>query len=108
MDPRVSITKASAHPLWAAHTIRESGAKIKRELRPRTPDTPEANLRGAIGALERGPLFSVQLSDYAQKDRGRRIIDVDDWLRRYTGLPIDLASYAQCLVGVVSLGAASR
>jgi hypothetical protein len=32
-----AFSQAIAHPLWAAHRIREEGADIKRELRPRTP-----------------------------------------------------------------------
>jgi hypothetical protein len=102
------LSQAIAHPLlWAAHWIREAGADIKRELRPRTPDTPEGNLHGTIWALKKSASFSVQLSDYAAQNRGRRIIDVQDWIRRYSLLPLDLASYAQCLVDLVSTGAGS-
>jgi hypothetical protein len=91
---RQSVT----HPLWAAHRIREAGADIKRELRPRTPDTLEGNLGGAIRALKNSASFSVQLSDYAAQNRGRRIINEQEWTRRYSLLPLDLASYAQCLL----------
>jgi hypothetical protein len=99
-----AFRQAVTHPLWAAHRIRKAGADIKRELRPRTPDTPEANLRGAIGALKNSAWFSVELSDYA---RGHRIINEQEWIRRYHLLPLDLASYAQCLVDLVSTGAGS-
>jgi hypothetical protein len=101
-----ALNQATAHPLFAAHLIREEGADIKRELRPRTPDTPEANLGGAIRALRDSASFSVKLSDYAAQDRGRRIIDVQDWTRRYFLLPLDLNRYAQCLLWELTLSGA--
>jgi hypothetical protein len=91
-----ALSQAIAHPLWEAHQIRVAGAGIKNELRPRT-STPEANLVGAIRALRDSASFSVQLSDYADRNSGRRIVDVRDWMRRYTLLPTDLARYAECL-----------
>jgi hypothetical protein len=87
--------------------IRETSADIKRELCPQTPDTPVAQLHSAISALEKSAMFTLQLSDYAAKDRGRRIINVDDWTRRYVDLPADLADYAQCVVDLISSGAGS-
>jgi hypothetical protein len=103
-----AFRQAIAHPLWATHMIRETGADIKRELRPQTPDTPVAQLHRAISALEKSASFILQLSDYAAHNRGRRIIDVHDWTRRYIDLPVDLAAYAQCLVDDrVSSGAGS-
>jgi hypothetical protein len=97
-----------AHPLWATHMIRETGTDIKRELRPQTPDTPVVQLHRAIAALEKSASFILQLSDYVAQNRGRRIIDVHDWTRRYIDLPADLAAYAQCLVDdLVSSGAGS-
>jgi hypothetical protein len=102
-----AFRQAIAHPLWATHMIRESGANIKRELRPQTPDIPVAQLHSAIAALEKSAMFIHQLSDYAAKDRGRRIINVNDWTRRSIDLPGDLADYAQCLVDLVSSGAGS-
>ena len=102
-----AFRQAIAHPLWATHMLRESGANIKHELRPQTPDTLVAQLHRAISALERSAPFIHQLSDYAAKDRGRRIINVNDWTRRSIDLPADLAGYAQCLVDLVSSGAGS-
>ena len=102
-----AFRQAIAHPLWATHMIRETGANIKHELRPQTPDTPVAQLHRAISALEKSASFILQLSDYAAQNRGRRIIDVHDWTRRYIDLPGDLAAYAQCLVDLVSSGAGS-
>jgi hypothetical protein len=103
-----ALSQAIVHPLWAAHWVREAGADIKRELRPRTPDTPEGNLHGTIWALKKSASFSVQLSDYAAQNRGRRIINEQEWTRRYSFLPLDLASYAQCLLtDLVSTGAGS-
>ena len=61
----------------------------------------------AILALEKSAMFILQLKDYAAKDRGRRIINVNDWTRRYIDLPNNLADYAQCLVDLVSSGAGS-
>src|SRR3954452_18943052 len=46
-----AFRQAIAHPLWATHMLRESGANITRELRPQTPDTPVAQLHKAISAL---------------------------------------------------------
>jgi hypothetical protein len=102
-----AFSQAIAHPLWATHMIRESGASIKHELRPQTPDTPVAQLHRAILALERSATFIPQLKDYAAKDRGRRITNVNDWTRRSIDLPGNLADYAQCLVVLVSSGAGS-
>jgi hypothetical protein len=102
-----AFSQAIAHPLWATHMLRESGASIKHELRPQTPDTPVAQLHRAILALERSATFIPQLKDYAAKDRGRRITNVNDWTRRSIDLPGNLADYAQCLVDVVSSGAGS-
>jgi hypothetical protein len=97
-----ALSQAIAHPLWAAHWIRESGADIKSVLSPR--NTPEANLHGAIWALKNSASFSVQLSDYAAQNRGR--INEQEWSLRYSLLPFDLADYAQCLVDLVSSGGA--
>jgi hypothetical protein len=102
-----AFRQAIAHPLWATHMMREAGADIKRELRPQTPDIPAAQLHRAISALERSAPFIHQLSDYAAKDRGRRITNVNDWTRRSIDLPGNLADYAQCLVDLVSSGAGS-
>ena len=102
-----AFRQAIAHPLWATHMLRESGANITRELRPQTPDTPVAQLHKAISALERSAPFVHQLSDYAAKDRGRRITNVNDWTRRSIDLPGNLADYAQCLVDLISSGAGS-
>ena len=102
-----AFRQAIAHPLWATHMLRESGANITRELRPQTPDTPVAQLHKAISALERSAPFIHQLSDYAARDRGRRITNVNDWTRRSIDLPGNLADYAQCLVDLVSSGAGS-
>ena len=102
-----AFRQAIAHPLWATHMIRESGADIKRELRPQTPDTPVAQLHRAISALEKSAMFILQLSDYAAKDPGRRIINVNDWTRRSTDLVVDVADYAQCLVDLIPSGAGS-
>jgi hypothetical protein len=103
-----AFRQAIAHPLWATHMIKETGADIERELRPQTPDTPVAQLHRAISALEKSALFILQLSDYAAQNRGRRIIDGRDWTRRSIDLPGDLAAYAQCLVDdLVSPGAGS-
>jgi hypothetical protein len=103
-----AFRQAIAHPLWATHMIRETGADINRELRPQTPDTPVAQLHRAISALEKSAPFILQLSDYAAHNRGRRIIDGRDWTRRSIDLPGDLAAYAQCLVDdLVSSGAGS-
>ena len=102
-----AFSQAIAHPLWATHMLRESGARIKHELRRQTPDTPVAQLHRAILALERSATFIPQLKDYAAKDRGRRITNVNDWTRRSIDLPGNLADYAQCLVDVVSSGAGS-
>ena len=71
-----AFRQAIAHPLWATHMLKESRAIIKHELRPQTPDTPVAQLHKAISALERSAPFIHQLSDYAAKDRGRRITNV--------------------------------
>ena len=102
-----AFRQAVAHPLWATHILRESGVSVKRELRPETPDTPVAQLHRAILALERSATFIPQLKDYAAKDRGRRITNVNDWTRRSIDLPSNLADYAQCLVELVSSGAGS-
>jgi hypothetical protein len=102
-----AFSQAIAHPLWATHILRESGVSVKRELRPETPDTPVAQLHRAILALERSATFIPQLKDYAAKDRGRRITNVNDWTRRSIDLPGNLADYAQCLVDLVSRGAGS-
>ena len=102
-----AFREAIAHPLWATHMLKESGAIIKHELRPQTPDTPVAQLHKAISALERSAPFIHQLSDYAAKDRGRRITNVNDWTRRSIDLPSNLANYAQCLVDLVSSAAGS-
>ena len=99
--------QAIAHPLWATHMLKESGDIIKHELRPQVPDTPVAQLHKAISALERSAPFIHQLSDYAARDRGRRITNVNDWTRRSIDLPGNLADYAQCLVDLVSSGAGS-
>lgn len=101
-----ALNQAIAHPLWAAHEIRETGANIKRTLRP-THDMPVAHLKAAISALEQNASFRVELSAYAAVDRGRRIINVKDWTRRYYVLSLDLEEYAQCLVYLVSSGAGS-
>ena len=103
-----AFRQAIAHPLWSAHQIRERGAKIKRELRPRIDDR-EARLQGAIEALEKSASFSVELSDYANQDQGRRILDKSDWASRYTTLPWEIALYVRCLVAdlVSSAGAGS-
>jgi hypothetical protein len=93
-----AFRQAIAHPLWATHMIRETGAGIKRELHPQTPETPVGQLQRAISALERSAPFILQLSDYTAQNRGRRIIDMRDWTRRSIDLPGDLAAYAQCLV----------
>ena len=103
-----AFRQAIAHPLWATHMLKESGAIIKHELRPQTPDTPVAQLHKAISALERSAPFIHQLSDYAAKDRGRRLTNVNDWTRRSIDLPSNLADYAQCLVDLVSSGPARR
>jgi hypothetical protein len=72
-----AFRQAFAHPLWRAHTVRDTGADIKRALHPRVPDTPEGRLRMAIFALQRSAWFSVALNDYLDGDRGR-IIDTRD------------------------------
>jgi hypothetical protein len=104
-----ALNQAIAHPLWAAHVIREAGADIKRTLRP-THDTPVAHLKAAISALGQSASFRGYLSDYEARDRGRgrRIINVDDWIRRYHLLSFDLQGYARCLVDPVSLGPGFR
>jgi hypothetical protein len=103
-----AFRQAIAHPLWATHMLKESGAIIKHELRPQTPDTPVAQLHKVISALERSAPFIHQLSDYAAKDRGRRLTNVNDWTRRSIDLSGNLADYAQCLVDLVSTGAGSN
>ena len=87
--------------------LKEIGAISKHELRPQTPDTPVAQLHKAISALRRSAPFIHQLSDYAARDRGRRITNVNDWTRRSIDLPSNLADYAQCLVDIVSSGVGS-
>ncbi|MGA8991026.1 MAG: hypothetical protein WB500_11725 [Rhodoplanes sp.] len=100
--------QAFAHPLWAAHTIREGGATIKRALGPQRPDTPESRLKGAIIALRASASFAVNLSDYANRNPGRRIIDLSDWSFRYFAMPYQISMYADCLVdALVSSGRGS-
>ena len=65
------------------------------------------NFPDGLLALERSATFIPQLKDYAAKDRGRRITNVNDWTRRSIDLPGNLADYAQCLVDLVSSGAGS-
>jgi hypothetical protein len=105
-----ALSQAITHPLWAAHVIREAGADIKRKLRP-THDTPVLHLKAAISALGEDASFRGYLSDYEARDRGRghgrRIVNTDDWIRRYHLLSFDLRRYAQCLVDLVSLGGGS-
>jgi hypothetical protein len=93
-----AFRQAIAHPLWGAHKIRKTGANIKQALRPWMHDTPEDRLRAAIVALQQSASFSLALSDYVDHDRGRRIINVQDWAFRYTVLPTDIAMYALCLL----------
>jgi hypothetical protein len=79
-----AFRQAIAHPLWRAHKVRETGADIKHALRPWMHDTPEDRLRAAIVALQQSASFSVALSDYVNHERGRRIIDAQNWAFRYT------------------------
>jgi hypothetical protein len=51
-------------------------------------------------------MFILQLKDYAAKDRGRRIINVNDWTRRYIDLPNNLANYPPMLVDLFRQGRA--
>ena len=101
--------QAFAHPLWTAHTIREGGATIKRALGPQRPDTPENRLKWAITALGKSASFAVNLSDYADRNPGRRIVDLSDWSFRYFTLPHQISMYADCLVdALVSSGRGSN
>jgi hypothetical protein len=100
--------QAFAHPLWRAHTIREGGATIKHALGPQRPDTPESRLKRAIIALGNSASFAVNLSDYADRNPGRRIVDLSDWSFQYFALPHHISMYAHCLVdALVSSGRGS-
>ena len=53
---------------------------------------------GAIMALGSGVSLVDELSEYANKNPGRRIVDVQKWTINYTILASQLERFALCLV----------
>ena len=47
-----AFRRAIRHPLWSAHKVRETGADVKRALRPWIYDTPKDRCKAAIVALQ--------------------------------------------------------
>jgi hypothetical protein len=95
-----AFQEAVTHPLWLPYNIREGAAKMKRELK--LSSSPSDITRGwrtirAINALSESISFRDKLSEYAQANPDRRIVDVRRWRWESALLPAFLAEYARCL-----------
>ena len=89
---------AITHPLWQANTIRNKAADIKDSLALTLTQTPDWRIKRAIMALGTGASLVAELSEYADKNPGRRIVDVQQWALNYTILAAQLKRFALCLV----------
>jgi hypothetical protein len=105
-----AVRQAIAHPLWGAYRVRYKAASLKDTLVfDRGRDSRELRLKRAISALTQSVYLVSELSDYADADLGRRIVDIEKWNFNYTVLPGLLEELALCLVDdLVSGGATLR
>jgi hypothetical protein len=92
-----AFRNAISHPLWRANKIRNEAADIKRTL-ALTLTTPDWRIKRAIMALGSSASLVEELSEYADKNPGRRIVDVQQWSYNYTVLVGQLQAFALCLV----------
>jgi hypothetical protein len=95
-----ALRSAFRHPLWLAQKIQEKGTEIKNQLAyvPGQRRSYKSNIKGMIVAVQVSAGLAVDLSDYATANKDRRIVDVSQWIFRYTVLPAHLALFAMCLV----------
>lgn len=93
-----AIRNAMSHPLWKANKIRDAAADIKDKLAPTLTQTPDRRIKQAIRALGNSAFFVRLLSEYADKNPGRRIVDVQQWAIKYSLVAHQLEHFALCLV----------
>jgi len=88
-----ALLNASAHPLWRAYNIRDTGAGIKSQLAYVPRNDYKLGIKAAIVAVQLSASLAVELSNYVDHDyrRGKRIVDVQQWAYRYTVLPPPLS-----------------
>jgi hypothetical protein len=93
-----AFRNAVSHPLWQANNIRNKAADIKDSLAITLTQTPDWRIKRAIMALGSGASLADELSEYADKNPGRRIVDVTQFAYNYTVLVTQLQRFALCLV----------
>lgn len=93
-----AFRNAISHPLWQANKIRNQAADIKRTLALTLTQTPDWRIKRAIMALGSSAYLVEELSEYADKNPGRRIVDVQRWSYNYTVMIGRLQAFALCLV----------
>jgi hypothetical protein len=93
-----AFRNAISHPLWQANKIRNEAADIKRSLALTLTQTPDSPIKRAIMALGSSVSLVEELSAYADKNPGRRIVDLQRWSYNYTVLVGQLQAFALCLV----------
>jgi hypothetical protein len=98
VSDRRAMQNAFSHPLWQANKIRDTAADIKDSLALTLTQTPDWRIKRAIMALGSSVSLVDELSEYANKNPGRRIVDVQKWTINYSILAVQLRRYALCLV----------
>ena len=93
-----AFRNALSHPLWQANKIRDKALDIGDSLALTLTQTPDWRIKRAIIALGTGASLVDELGEYANKNPGRRIVDVRQWAYNYTVLVYQLQRFALCLV----------
>jgi hypothetical protein len=93
-----AFRNAISHPLWGANKIRNEASNIKGSLAFTLTQTPDWRIKRAIEALGSGGSLINELSQYADNNPGRRIVDIQQWSYNYTVLAAQLEAFALCLV----------
>jgi hypothetical protein len=98
VSDRRAFRNAISHPLWSANKIRRKAADIKDSLTLTLIQTSDWRIKRAIMALGYSASLLGELSEYADKNPGQRIVDVQQWAYNYTVLVAQLEQFALCLV----------
>jgi hypothetical protein len=75
-----------------------TGDRFSRYIGATQSMTPDWRIKRAIMALGSGASLMDELSEYANKNTGRRIVDVQQWTINYMILVGQLKRFALCLV----------
>lgn len=95
---RRAFQTAISHPLWQASVIRDRAADIKDSLALILSQTSDWRIKRAIMALGYSVSLTEELSAYADRNPGRRIVDTQKWAFNSRIIPLQLQRFAICLV----------